>query len=280
MSVIEGRKFGSTTDQRNGKFLNDQLCAAVDLEALASKSAWLQYYHVMLVVAHVLLLQNRYRSAPTIRINAAMYQIMGGLADNPYAHVVPCTIKIDGQPMPKLYSSPKAIAEMERIFGLGVMGATGSSCPLGGLTLPWIDPRKPLLLNQADSAAEHHHQLDGLCEALRRTLEVATQRVEWTGAGGNRASDDMLVSTLRYVDALIWRPNMKFAYESAISRVGTSIAAATTADKRAQRQGRQDVLRIKLRTHEDSFAKMDHWQILGQAVSKVSDETGGRGVGG
>lgn len=266
-TVRRGRQFASTDVLERADLLNNILCPARNFGEFTGKSGHLQRYTVVYTVALLVALENSFKQRPRIDIEPATAQNGQGTRSNPYAHSVPCGIRLNGVSMQKHFVSLRAAKEAMRCFGLGVKADEEH----------WQEDVEPAVLNVADRVLEKHHSQIGLCEAYRRTLDEAASRMGWQGTGFQPPPAERAVALIKEIDLLVWLPRMKAAYEDEIVRQKERLGRLDpSAPKYAKVQARIQVLEGKLASARD--AVVDYGFIVDRVFDAMAEERAARAI--
>lgn len=218
------RKMPPVSEQAASQSLRNNICRLESPEFQAKVSAHLRNCAVAEAIALVGMLDGhpRFKRAPAVGRGKAAFQQCKGTIDNPFCHVVPCNLLLDGEHISTFFTTPRAEAVVARIFGMGVMA------PLDWAELNTFSV-SPAQQNRADSIAERFGSGTGLVAAFEATASNAVGSCKWDGSGRGNHTRASLENLVRHHYGATWAPRAIEAYRNAIAYLSCRRAAAARA---------------------------------------------------
>lgn len=234
------RKIGSTETRNSVEFLRNTLCRFTSPELMASTSGHRRNFAIAELIATLGMLDAhpRLKTRPSVSVSGAAFQQTTGTHANPFTHVVPGNLLLDGQNLTAFFTSHRAKAHVERVFGMGVMAP-----------VDWIEaqtfPQSPGQLNKADHAVERFGLDTGLVAALEHTAAAAIAAGTWDASSKPRYTVSSLPGYVATHYGQSWKPKATIAYAQALSRMRSDLSVAErTGDtaRAARAQHRMDLV--------------------------------------
>jgi hypothetical protein len=208
--------------QANSQKLRNQLCRLDSPIAMAKASSHMRNFAVAELVGYIAFLDGHPNivGRPVVRTGPAQFQQARGTVDNPFAHVVPCAMLLNGDKLVDFYQSLQARQQLERAFGMGVMA------PDDWAKQGTFKDGNPIQHNIVDSATEGHHRDRGLVAAFGQCGEAAVNRSVWDASGNRVHNLGSLGSFIDDIYGRIWIPAARSAYTAALSHYGAQLSVA------------------------------------------------------
>jgi hypothetical protein len=220
------RSFPTEKIQLLSRELRNQVCPLGTSDQMAKAASHLRNFAVGEVIGFIALLDGHpaIKNPPTVAKSGAAYQQTTGTRPNPFTHVVPSNLLLDGENLVNYYRSLEARNALERVFGMGVMAPD-----------KWEDEdtfdHSPRQHNVVDNIAERYHYGGGLADAFKACAEAAVQKGKWDGSGKRRYEDlPGLSRFIAEIYAEVWVPNAARAYFAARSHFAGQLPIARKSD--------------------------------------------------
>lgn len=261
------RQQGSAEVKKQKTFLTDQLCRLSSPQLMARVSGHLRNCAVAEIIATLGVLDShpRVKGRPRVSVAGAAFQQMTGTHTNPFTHVAPSNLLLNGKKLTEFFTSRKAQALVERVFGMGVMAPHD-----------WSDlatfPLSPGQLNRADSTVERFGVDTGLVAAFEITA-AAVEPGTWDASSRRQHNASSLLDHAVTYYRGAWKPNAIMAYDHALTRMSTDLSLARKAGDGARQAAVQhrielvDLQLTELRTNTPKIA-----DLVQNVISATSDE--------
>lgn len=213
------------TDQANSHYLRNVLCRLETPERQARVSCHLRNVAVCEALALIGFLDGhpRIKGRPAIARGPAAFQQQGGTHDNPFCHVAPANMLLNGANLTTYFQLAENQARVARIFGMGV-NAPDNWAELNTFT------SVPAQQNRSDNLTERHASSFGLVAAFEAAAASGTPDGAWLADGKRRRDRASLVDFVRRHYDHVWKGAAMQAYERALTHLQGRIAAAVAGN--------------------------------------------------
>ena len=210
-----------TTVQANSHQLRNVLCRLETPERQARVSSHLRNVAVCEALALIGFLDGhpRIKGRPAVVRGPAAFQQQGGTHDNPFCHVAPANMLLDGANLTTYFGTPRNQALVARIFGMGV-NAPDNWAELNTFA------EVPAQQNRADNISERYTSSFGLVAAFEAAAVSAARDGAWDGSAKRRRDRGALVDFVRRHYEGTWKGAALAAYDHAQQYLQARIIAA------------------------------------------------------
>ena len=221
------RQFPSSNLQAHSHHLRNEICRLPSPQKMASVSSHLRNFAVAEVVGYIARLDGHpgILNPPTVNTTAAAFQQAHGKVENPFAHVIPSNMLLNGDSLLGFYQSAVARREIQRVFGMGVMAPED-----------WEEQAEfthsPRENNVVDSITERHRSGGGLVDAFQLSGEAAVSNCDWNGSGKPKHDLGSLTAFISDIYLSIWVPQAKLAYATARSHLDSQLKQARQSNSK------------------------------------------------
>lgn len=244
-----------TPVQHNSHQLRNVLCRLETPERQARVSSHLRNVAVCEALALIGFLDGHpaIKGRPALARGPAAFQQQGGTRDNPFCHVAPANMLLNGVNLSTFFSTPQNRALVARIFGMGV-NAPDNWAELNTFAAV------PGEQNRADSICERYTSSFGLVAAFEAAAASAAAEGAWDGSGRRRRERGALADFVRRHYEQVWKAAALNAYDHAHTYLQARIVAAGAAHGAAPERLQQRLAIV--------LAQRD--QLLGGALDVAS----------
>lgn len=223
------RIFPPVTIQANSHSLRNNLCRLGTPKLQAEVSSHLRNFAVAEVIALIGILDShpKIKGPPTIVRAGASFQQCSGTRDNPFCHVAPSSLLLNGTLMSSFFRSSRAQSAIARIYGMGVMA------PDDWAELNAFDG-VPAEQNRADNVSERYSTSSGLVAAFERTAANAARQGKWDASGTRRHNRSSLEDFVHLHYYRTWKPGAIEAYHASLTHLSGQLAAAIESGNAAR----------------------------------------------
>lgn len=200
------------------------------------------------------------KGQPIIEKSASLYQLSKGTRDNQYAHVLPCSLKMNGEKLDNFFNSESSKQAIKLCFGVGVK-APSNWRESGNFWYP------PTLMNQTDSFIENFGSGTGTVSALEKSANYAARLCSWSADGNRPHNESALAELMEEVYFRDYKPRYLNALADAISRLDSKIKLAEPGQEREKRKVQKFIVEKKIEEIRSPRSGI-HFQRLASIVSK------------
>lgn len=200
------------------------------------------------------------KGRPVIEKCAALYQLSTGTRDNQYAHILPCSLRMNGEKLDNFFMSESSKKAIKLSFGLGVK-APSNWRESGNFWHP------PTLINQTDSFIENFGSSTGAASALEQSANYAAQLCSWSADGNRLHNENTIAELIEEVYMKDYKPRQLRALANAITRLDSKIKQASPGQDQDKRKMQKLIIEKKIeeiRSPRSGF----HFQRLASIVTK------------
>lgn len=207
--------------QANSHSLRNVWCRLESPERQARVSSHLRNVAVCQALALVGFLDGHpaIKGRPTIARGPAAFQQQGGTNENPFCHVAPSNLLLNGVNLTTFFARSQNKELVARIFGMGV-NAPDNWAELNGFA------SAPAEQNRADNVSERYASSFGLVAAFEAAAAAGAREGSWNGSGIRRHNRGALVDFVRRHYEGTWKGAALEAYDHALTHLKARIVAA------------------------------------------------------
>jgi hypothetical protein len=263
MSRIFPPAYAQAATQR----LRNDLCRLTSPTDMAAVSSHLRNFAVAETIGLIAALDSHPRISrkPEVSKAAAKFQQIKGTTANPFTHVIPSNILLEGNQLRDLFKTARAQEYVERVFGMGVIAPDA-----GDIQKFAENPRQ---LNIVDHMTENFHGRSGLVDAFVKTATKAIDAGIWNASGKHTHNSSSLADFINDVYRSTWRPSALAAYSTSLALLSSKWAAAEAIGDPTARvvvQQRIKLLETQLKTCETDTIHVS--EVAKNIVTATSEE--------